>query len=141
MSEQATCTDAAFVSRFPGKEFLPHAVRLLACGRPVTIEQLAIAAHVPADEVEASLRSQPGTDWDERGRLVGFGLTQRPTAHRLAVSGQQLYTWCAMDTLLFPLILGERAIAESRCPKSAQPVRVELEPAERAPGRAGDHGA
>jgi alkylmercury lyase len=33
-----------------------------------------------------------------------------------------------MDTLFFPLILGERAIAESRCPTTGRAIRVELEP-------------
>jgi alkylmercury lyase len=107
---------------------LPHVIRLLASGQPVQIEQIEMAAGVPAEEVESLLRGQPGTDWDEQGRLVGFGLTQRPTGHQLLLSGRQLYTWCAMDTLLFPLILGERATAESRCPATGRAIRIDVAP-------------
>jgi alkylmercury lyase len=128
MAEQRTCTDPGFFRRFPGSELMPHAIRLLAAGAPVQLEQIATAAGVRVDEVEALLRGQPGTDWDEQGRLLGFGLTQRPTAHRLIVSGRDLYTWCAMDTLLFPLILEERAIAQSRCPATGRQIRVEVAP-------------
>jgi alkylmercury lyase len=127
MTEQPTCTDAALLRRFPGSELMPHAIRLLAAGQPVELEQLAAASGVALDDVGALLHGQPGTDWDDHGRLIGFGLTLRPTAHRLILSGRRLYTWCATDTLLFPLILGVRAVAESHCPATRQPIRVELE--------------
>lgn len=41
---------------------------------------------MPEDECP----TDPGTDWDENGDVVGFGLTQRPTAHRFIVSGRTL---------------------------------------------------
>ena len=128
MSEEATCIDGAFLSRFPGIEFLPQAVRLLARGRPVALEEIAESAGVSVEQIEALLRGQPGCEWDTEGRLVGFGLTQRPTAHRLALPTGTLYTWCAMDTLFFPLILRARATAESRCPATSRSIRVELMP-------------
>lgn len=128
MAEGAICADPGFSRRFPGSELFPHAIRLLAAGRPVEVDQIAVAANVSPDEVRAVLAGQLSTEWDERRRLVGFGLTLRPTAHRLILSGRQLYTWCAMDTLLFPLILGERAVAVSRCRATGRAIRVELEP-------------
>jgi alkylmercury lyase len=128
MVERATCTDLAFFRRFPGSGLLPHAIRLLAAGQPVRVDQVAAVADVPPDEVASLLHSQPGTDWDAQGRLIGFGLTQRPTAHRLVVAGRPLFTWCAMDTLLFPMLLGEPATAESRCPVTGRTIRVELDP-------------
>jgi alkylmercury lyase len=33
-----------------------------------------------------------------------------------------------MDTLLFPLLLGERAIVESRCPETGRTIRIVVEP-------------
>ena len=128
MAEHPTCIEPGFLRRFPWSELAPHAIRLLAAGEPVRIEEIAAAAGVTSAEVDAMLSGQPGTDWDEQGRLIGFGLTQRPTAHRLILAGRQFYTWCAMDTLFFPVILGERAIAESRCPATERAIRVELEP-------------
>ncbi|MFN2503455.1 MAG: MerR family transcriptional regulator [Acidimicrobiales bacterium] len=72
--------EARFISRFEGFELLPHLVRLLADGRPVEPRQVAEAAGLPVREVEGFLRVQPGTDWDDDGRIAGFGLTLRPTA-------------------------------------------------------------
>ena len=78
--------------------------------------------------MEGFLRAQPGTDWDDDGRVVGFGLTLRPTPHRFVVDGQVLYTWCATDTLIFPAILGRPANVESRCPVTAGRIRLEVAP-------------
>jgi alkylmercury lyase len=128
VADQPTCTEPGFFRRFPGGELVPYVIRLLAVGEPVSLEAIASEAGVARAEVEAMLLGQPGTDWDDQGRLVGFGLTRRPTAHRLLLSGRQFYTWCAMDTLLFPLMLDEPAVAESRCPATGRAIRVELQP-------------
>jgi alkylmercury lyase len=128
MSDDCTCTSAAFLTRFDGFEMLPHAARLLVRGRPVDMAELADAIGEPTAKVEAVLRSQPGTDWDEDGRLVGFGLTLRPTPHRFQVGEQTLYTWCATDTLFFPVVLGRPATVGSTCPATGQPVHIELSP-------------
>lgn len=58
-----------------GFELIPHIVRLLAEGEPVTLDQLAAASSWPVQDVESALRRHRGVDWDEQGRLVGFGLT------------------------------------------------------------------
>jgi alkylmercury lyase len=118
--------DATFISSVEGFEAFPHLVRLLARGTPVNIEELAALAGRPKDDVDWLVRSQPGTDWDDHGRLVGFGLTLRPTQHRYMIAGRTLYAWCATDTLLFTQIIGEPAVAESTCPATGLPVRLEL---------------
>lgn len=119
---------ASFVSELPGFDVVPYLVRAIAKGAPVSIQELADTASLPVGDVERMLRDQPGTDWDEHGRLVGFGLTLRPTAHRYSVAGRVLYTFCATDTLLFTHILGEPAVAESNCPTTSIPIRIELTP-------------
>jgi alkylmercury lyase len=128
MTESHACSDANFISSVEGIEAFPHLVRLLAGGRPIAMDELATLAGRPEDEVDRLLRSQPGTDWDESGRLVGFGLTLRPTQHRYTVNGHTFYTWCATDTLFFTLIIGQPAVAESTCPLTGQPIRLELRP-------------
>ncbi len=50
------------------------------------------------------------------GRIVGQGLTLRPTPHRFTVDGEELYTWCALDTLIFPALLDRPARVESVSP-------------------------
>lgn len=54
-------------------------------------------------------------DWDKDGRLVGAGLTLRPTPHRIEIEGKRAFAWCALDTLLFPLLLERTARVSSPC--------------------------
>jgi alkylmercury lyase len=126
MTERGTCSDAELISGFEGYELLPHAVRLLAQGSPVTVGELAVSAGWAEEKVETVLRSVHGTDWDQGGHLEGFGLTLRPTRHHFIVEGRSLYTWCAADTLIFTVLLGKPAVAISPCPATGQVVRVEL---------------
>lgn len=70
----------------------------------------------------------PDTEYDEAGRIVGHGLTLRPTPHRFTVDGQELYTWCALDTLMFPTLLRRRARVESTSAGSGQPISLTVEP-------------
>ena len=103
-------------------------IRLVAEGRPVALERIAAEADMSVEEIDSWLRAQPGTDWDDRGRLLGFGLTQRPTRHRYILDGRVLFTFCAADTLMFTPILGRPAAVESSCPTTGQTIRVELTP-------------
>src|SRR5579875_1499628 len=120
-------TIATFI-RHDVARFMVPMIRLVAEGRPVALERLAAASGVPVEEIESWLRAQPGTDWDEDGRLLGFGLTQRSTRHRYIVDGRVLYTFCAADTLIFTPILGRRAFVESSCPTTGQSIRLEVTP-------------
>lgn len=119
------------MTNFIGRDaarFTAPMIRLLAEGRPVALERLAAASGVPVGEIGSWLRAQPGTDWDDSGRLLGFGLTQRPTRHRYIVGGRVLFTFCAADALIFTPILGRPASIESSCPTTDQPIRVEVTP-------------
>ncbi|MGH3968098.1 MAG: organomercurial lyase MerB [Mycobacterium sp.] len=118
---------AEFIRRDVAR-FTAPMVRLVAEGRPVALERLSAVSGVAVEEIESWLRAQPGTDWDEDGGLLGFGLTQRPTRHRYIVDGRVLFTFCAADTLIFTPILGRPASVESSCPTTGQPIRVELTP-------------
>jgi alkylmercury lyase len=126
MTEPHACSDAEFLSSFEGSPAIPHLLRLVARGQPVDLAELAAVSGQPAPVLERILVSQPGTEWDDDGRLVGFGLSLRPTAHRYLVGGQTLYTWCATDALFFTVILGTDASAESSCPATGQPIRLEI---------------
>ncbi|HZC99853.1 MAG TPA: organomercurial lyase [Actinomycetes bacterium] len=54
-------------------------LRELATGQPVQPERLAALAGVPVDRTRALLRQAP-SEWDVSGtRLVGLGLTSKPT--------------------------------------------------------------
>jgi alkylmercury lyase len=118
----------ALIGNVAGAALLPHAVRLLSDGEPVTLERLAAAAGSSVDDVEAALRAQTSAERDDQGRLIGLALTLRPTPHRVTVAGRTLFAWCATDTLMIPVILGRPALVESTCPHTGQPIRIELTP-------------
>ncbi|MFN2545186.1 MAG: organomercurial lyase MerB [Actinomycetota bacterium] len=106
----------------------PALLRLLARGKPVAPVEIAAATGVPQEEVKARLAAFPDTEFDEDGNLVGMGLTLRPTQHRFEIDGRQLYTWCALDTLMYPSILGTSARIESPCRATGDLVQVEIGP-------------
>ena len=104
-------------------------LRLLAQGEPVTIDQLATATGRSTTEVRQALAAAPDTEYDNAGRIVGSGITLNPTPHRFEIDGKQLYTWCALDTLVFPAILGKPATVSSPCHATGELVRVQVTPA------------
>lgn len=103
-------------------------LRLLVDGDPVTIDQLTASTGYHVDDVRARLAAAPDTEYDEQGRIIGQGLTLSPTRHRFTVAGQELYTWCALDTLIFPALLQRTAHVESVSPASGETIRVTIDP-------------
>ena len=103
-------------------------LRLIVEGGPVTVEQFAAAAGRPVDDVRTGLAAVPDTEYDDQGRIIGQGLTLRPTPHRFTVAGEELYTWCALDTLIFPALLDRPARVESVSPASGETIRVTIDP-------------
>lgn len=80
--------------------------RLFAEGAPVAPERLAEQAGLPLDAVVSTLDGFPNLERDDRGHVLGAGLTLEPTQHAVELKGVTLYAWCALDTLLLPLALG-----------------------------------
>jgi alkylmercury lyase len=102
--------------------------RLLAHGDPVSTEQLARALGRPEAEVSEALRQFEEIVFDERGRVVGAGLSLLPTPYRIEVQGHELFTWCALDTLIFPAWLGYPAQVSSTCPVTGTPIHLMVTP-------------
>lgn len=104
--------------------------RALAEGRPVTAARLAEMAGVPVWLVEAVFQQGRalGGEWDEEGRLLGNVLTIVPTAHRFRVNGIDLYTWCSMDAIHLPTLLGRAAEVESVDPITGQKIFLNIPP-------------
>jgi alkylmercury lyase len=105
-----------------------HLARLLAEGHPVPRERLACALGVPADEVETLLARVPDAVFDHQGHVIAYGLSLTSTPHRFQVNGRDLYTWCALDALMYPVALGQRAEVTSRCPVSGATIRLTVTP-------------
>lgn len=104
--------------------------RALAEGRPVTAEYLASLVDVPT-ELTIALFEQGrahGGEWDAEGRLVGNVLTLNPTRHRFRVNGHDLYTWCSLDAMHLPGLLGLTAEVTSVDPVNGQEVHLTIPP-------------
>jgi alkylmercury lyase len=103
-------------------------LQLLALGEPVTAADLAAATGHPVQDVQQALATLPDTEYDEQGRIVGHGITLRPTPHHFQVGGRALFTWCALDTLIFPAVLGQPALVQSPCHGTGVVVHLTVEP-------------
>ena len=125
--EQAVRQTVAMLRQIKGYELFPHMWRLLGEGAPVPVDRLAAAVGWPVERVRETLRGHPA-EWDDQDRLVGFGMTLRPTPHKFTFEGRSLYGWCASDTLMFPVLLGKPGLIESVCPVTGKPIRVMVVP-------------
>lgn len=108
-------------------DLLRVALRLLAAGEPITRTQLATATGVAETDLDQATAGGD-IEYDDQGRIVGWCLTSNPTPHKFTVDGKQLYTWCAPDTLIFPTVIGRRAVIESPCPTTGTVVRLTVDP-------------
>ncbi len=108
----------------PHERLRVQLLRLLAAGHPVASEALAEALGWPAAAVAAVVSSCSDTEFDDAGRVVGWGLTLKPTAHQFRLGKTTLHTWCALDTLMYPTILAQPADVTSSCPVTG--TRVQL---------------
>ncbi|MPZ32991.1 MAG: hypothetical protein GEV13_18705 [Rhodospirillales bacterium] len=104
----------------------------LAKGEPVAIGQLAEALGTPVEKAETFTKDSalsPFIHKDEGGRIQGFwGLSVKPTHHQLTINERKLWAWCAVDTLLYPELLGETAKIETRDPETDQLNRLTVSP-------------
>ncbi len=105
-------------------------LQLLAEGEPVSARRFAQAAGVPQAEVQAFFAEyqESGGEFDDEGRLVGAALTLNPTPHQLIINGRTLYTWCALDGLFIPGLIGMTAQVQSTCPVTLQEIRLTVTP-------------
>ncbi len=105
--------------------------RLLALGQPVSVSVLEKKLNVREGEVSALLDTFPPSvlERDDEGSIVAFiGLSLSPTAHRFVLDGRTLYTWCVLDALFLPELLGERARVATTCPGSGTAIALEIVP-------------
>ncbi len=99
-------------------------VRLLGDGQPVAPAHLAATLNMAEDTVAGYLRHMSDAEFDESGNIVGWGMSLRPTSHQFAINGRSLFTWCALDTLMYSALLGVSAQVVSRCPVTELQVQL-----------------
>lgn len=105
-------------------------LRELAQGRPVSRTNLAATLDWPTERVVAVLEQATNTEYDNDGNVVGYGLTLRETSQVFEIGGRRLYTWCALDTLMFPALIGQTAHVSSHCAATGAPVSLTATPNE-----------
>ena len=109
------------------RRLIIHIIRAIAAkGEPVEAAQLAQLMDQPTEKVTQLLADI--TVRDEQGRVVGFGLSLIPTDHQFEVNGHTLWTWCAVDSLLFPPLLNLPARIKSHCPVTGEMIKIALTP-------------
>lgn len=104
--------------------------RLLAAGKPVTIEAIGGEVGVPASRVQQALNSWPGVYKNQAGEVAGFwGLATSPLdpEYRLQAGGKTSYAWCALDTLFIPPLLGKQVSVQATDPVTGQGVSLEVD--------------
>ncbi|MCW8884044.1 MAG: hypothetical protein K6L75_03175 [Cellvibrionaceae bacterium] len=103
--------------------------RLLAEGEPVSQERLAKAVVMPVNHLQHMLEDWTGIYFDEAQQITGYwGLSLKPTPHKMQVKGVYLYAWCAWDTLFIPEILGETVEVESLAPGEQSTIQLHVSP-------------
>lgn len=103
-------------------------IRLLAQGKPVSAEALARAAGRQPGDVAEVIAVSGNVELDAQGRIVGAGLSLRPTQHLITLDGRLLYAWCALDALMYPPLLGKEARVQSPCAAGGTPVQAQVTP-------------
>lgn len=106
----------------------PVLLNLLVRGSAVRPAELAAALGLSLKEINVWLNSSVNVERDSAGNIEGFGLTLRKTPHAFEVDGRRLYAWCALDTLIFPALLGRSALVTSRCAATGAPIRLRVTP-------------
>lgn len=110
---------------------LLHVLKTLACGRPVTRDQINnIAANLGMSLEEAHRFLAGVCECDSQGNILGsmdLSLNEQ-WPHRFYVNGTQLRTWCAWDALILPPLLKRTASVVSRSPLDRKQVRVTVSP-------------
>lgn len=110
------------------RELFLALLRELAKGEPVLQATIEAALGWPADKVQDVMDRVPSLEFDDNGHVVGAGLTLRETPHAFEVGEKRLYTWCALDALMFPAMIGKTARVSSRCAVTGEPIRLTVTP-------------
>lgn len=102
-------------------------IQLLANGQPLSHDELAQVTGLAPEHLSERL-AKMALDFDAASRVVGAGLTLRPTPHRFEISGRQLFAGCALDAVTYPALLAETVHVASSCRVTGQFVTVTVTP-------------
>jgi len=101
---------------------------LAETGQPLALKGVASRLQISPESLAAHLAHTPDTEFDNEGKIIGWGITLVPTQHQFWVKGHALFTWCAFDTVLFPALLQTEAQVRSTCQTTGQPITFRATP-------------
>ena len=107
---------------------LLSALRLLAAGEPVAVDQIAAAVGDTPAAAARTLRQLANAEWGADGRLVSLVVSLKPTPHRITVSGRDLFVCCPLDALMLPAALEAPVAVETPCRITGTRVRIVATP-------------
>ena len=105
-------------------------LQLLSIGKPISAAEFAEKTQIHEDQVKLrfEMLKHAGYEFDDAGNLVGAALTLVPTPHHFQVKGNELFAWCALDTIFLPSFIGESAIVRSTGPTTGYIIELTVSP-------------
>ena len=102
----------------------------LAKGEPIPRKRVSEVLQVPLEEIDEVLADikATGGQFNGEGDLIGYTMTLKPTRHSFRVNGNDMYTWCSLDTILLPGMLETTAEIESTDPVTGDTIRLTVTP-------------
>lgn len=101
--------------------------RKLATGQPVPKEVLAIDTTLSIKEIEDILGKWPGVFYDN-DQIIGYwGLAILKMTHTIKLENQDVYGWCAWDTLFIPQLLEKPATIISKDPVTKAKISFQID--------------
>lgn len=101
--------------------------RLLAEGAPISSDDVRSAAAELG--IDPDIADELVDSWAERdaaGHIVGMGVTYNPTPHRMRIDGADMWAWCAIDTLIFGILLDKEINVASDAPGGRGTTRIRV---------------
>lgn len=121
-------SDGMLALDFDDARIVLSVYRLLARGEPVSPTAVAEATSLDQELVDKRLAEWPGV-FIQDSAIVGFwGLALPQMSHRFEVEGKNLYTWCALDALFLPELIGKKATVRSNDPITGEEVVLTVHP-------------
>lgn len=99
----------------------------LLSGRPVSLDEVAVAADLPRETVREAVQLVASVGMAELDgeTIVGIdGLTTRETRHQMVLNGVALWTWCAYDIVGIAAALAADATGRTECGLCGRSIEV-----------------
>ncbi|GCE05314.1 alkylmercury lyase MerB [Dictyobacter aurantiacus] len=103
-------------------------LRLLGQGSAVEPGRLAEVMGMTEEALLEQLKELPKIEYNASGQVVAAGISLLPTKHHFLVQGHELFTWCAFDSLAYPVILQQPVQVASSCPITNEIIRLRVTP-------------